>query len=55
MERMRAPTPEGDITFQNGSPGAAQMWVMGSDGTGASQVTSDAGGYWGFSWALVTP
>ncbi len=49
-------SPDGQhVLFQNGDASAAQLWVVASDGTGATQVTTEAGAYSSYSWAPAAP
>jgi Tol biopolymer transport system component len=48
-------SPDGrQVLFQNGDASSAQLWVMGVDGSGARQVTTDPGGYSTYAWATVS-
>ena len=49
-------SPDGQqVLFQTGDATAAQLWVVAVDGTGATQVTTDASGYSSYSWAPTAP
>lgn len=49
-------SPDGrHILFQTGDPSAAQLWIVAIDGSGARQVTMDAGAYSSYSWAPTGP
>lgn len=46
--------PDGQsVLFQAGPDSAAQLWTVSVDGTGARQLTTEAGEYGGYAWAAT--
>jgi Tol biopolymer transport system component len=43
------------VVFQAGPDSAAQLWTVAIDGTDARQITTAAGEYGSYSWALAAP